>query len=91
MRHKWKTVKVKGVKGEFERKKCENCGLQQRKIRRGSDEPHRGWTEVEFRDGVGAPWLSTRWRWDSGLPECNACVECPTCQGKGVVSQQKGE
>jgi len=93
MNHKWKVIKAPLVKGEMEgeRKRCKNCLMEVRHIRQGRPEAHRGWIEVQYREGPRGKWYSTRVLPNGKIPMCVACRTCPTCGGTGVVTREKGE
>lgn len=80
MRHKWKKMTGKPVKGEVSRKECKGCGLQVRKVRIGSGS--RGRIDTKWRVGKLGLWQDTVWY---SVPQCTARTKCPTCNGKGVV------
>lgn len=78
-RHKWRAIKGSPVKGEFEHKKCTKCGIEVRKIRKGSTQAFRGWVEIWYRERGCSLWdcVGRRVR---KLPECEGSAgTCPTC------------
>lgn len=88
MNHKWKLIGALKVKDEIpgSRKRCTNCLMEVRHIRRGKLYAHCGWTEVQYRMGSKGGW---DWLRSGKLPICKACRTCPTCHGTGVITREK--
>jgi len=84
MNHKWKHLVAGGVKGEVLRKRCENCLMEVRQVRKGSTKPFGGWMEIHYRMGNSGKWIVKR----SGfkLPTCEWRKKCPTCDGTGSIT-----
>ena len=88
MNHSWTPINGKEIKSEMasSRRRCTNCLMEVRYIRRGDAGAHKGWTEVQYRRGSKGGW---DWSRDGKLPICKACRTCPTCHGTGVITREK--
>ena len=86
MNHKWKYFSRKSVKGEIDRRRCIQCFMEVRRIRRGSTKPHGGWIETHWREGKVGMWQT---QVHSKLPTCEACRDCPTCKGTGRITRKE--
>lgn len=84
--HSWEKVTGRLVKGEILRRRCKRCGIQVRKIRRGSVKPHGGWIEVQYRQGDSGIWQLTEYGGRGDPPKCHQKKICQACDGTGFAS-----
>ncbi len=84
--HKWEKAPGKPVKGEIERRRCNKCGVQTRKIRKGSTKPKGGWIVLEIKK-PGDSWDRTFFG-EPQIPQCIFSV-CPICKGAGRFKESK--